>query len=69
MAQILINIGAVANDGTGDTLRAAFANTNNNFTELYSLNQTVSNKANNIKIGRAHVGTPVTSRSRMPSSA
>lgn len=36
MAQRIINIGTVANDGTGETLRGAFANTNNNFTELYN---------------------------------
>lgn len=35
MAQKIINIGTTANDGTGDTLRGAFANTNNNFTDLY----------------------------------
>lgn len=36
MAQQLVNIGTVANDGTGDTLRDAFDKTNDNFTELYS---------------------------------
>ena len=36
MAQITINVGTVANDGTGDTLRGAFQNVNSNFTELYS---------------------------------
>lgn len=46
MSQIIINIGGVPNDGTGDTLRGAFANTNNNFTELYSLNGIVFDKAN-----------------------
>jgi len=35
MAQQTINIGASANDGTGDTLRAAGAKINANFTELY----------------------------------
>lgn len=36
MAQQLIQIGATANDGTGDPLRLAFEKINNNFTELYS---------------------------------
>lgn len=34
-AQQVINIGAVPNDGTGDSLRAAFGKVNTNFTELY----------------------------------
>jgi hypothetical protein len=36
MAQQTINIGTVANDGTGDPLRSAFDKVNDNFTELYS---------------------------------
>lgn len=35
MAQQTINIGTVANDGTGDTLRAGGNKVNDNFTELY----------------------------------
>ena len=35
MAQQTINIGTVANDGTGDPLRTAFDKVNDNFTELY----------------------------------
>ena len=31
-----INIGTVANDGTGDPLRSAFSKTNDNFSELYN---------------------------------
>jgi len=37
MAQLTVNVGASANDKTGDTLRAAFTKVNSNFTELYSL--------------------------------
>ena len=33
MAKQVINIGALANDGTGDTLRAAFDKVNDNFTD------------------------------------
>jgi len=36
MAQKTINIGTVANDGTGDPLRTAFDKVNDNFNELYS---------------------------------
>jgi hypothetical protein len=36
MTQELINIGAIADDGTGDTIRGAGIKINNNFTELYA---------------------------------
>jgi lipoprotein-anchoring transpeptidase ErfK/SrfK len=36
MSQKNINVGTVANDGTGDTIRGAFTNVNANFTEVYS---------------------------------
>jgi hypothetical protein len=36
MAKQTINIGSVANDGTGDPLRTAFDKVNQNFTELYN---------------------------------
>ena len=36
MAKQVINIGALANDGTGDTLRASFDKINDNFTEAYN---------------------------------
>jgi hypothetical protein len=36
MVQEAINVGSAANDGTGDTLRAAGNKINNNFTELYN---------------------------------
>lgn len=36
MSQEIINVGAVANDGTGDPLRTAFTKINNNFTNLFS---------------------------------
>ena len=40
MAQQVINVGAAANDGTGDPLRTAYIKTNSNFGELYSRTQT-----------------------------
>lgn len=36
MAQQVINIGAAANDGSGDPLRQAFDKINDNFSELYA---------------------------------
>ena len=36
MANSIINIGTLANDGTGDDLREAFIKVNNNFSELYA---------------------------------
>ena len=36
MAQEVINIGALADDGTGDTIRGTGIKINNNFTELYA---------------------------------
>ena len=41
MTQQIIDVGTVANDGTGDSLRTAFIKANDNFTELY--NQVQSN--------------------------
>lgn len=43
MAQQLINIGTSANDGTGDSLRAAFDKANDNFNELYAAGAAGSN--------------------------
>jgi hypothetical protein len=36
MAKQVINIGIVANDGTGDPLRTAFDKINDNFDEVYA---------------------------------
>ena len=36
MAQLIIDIGAVPDDGQGDPLRTAFDYTNNNFTQIFS---------------------------------
>lgn len=36
MAQQVIGIGTIPNDGTGDTARTAFGKVNSNFTELYA---------------------------------
>ena len=47
MTQQTINIGAVANDGTGDPLRTAFNKANGNFTEVYDITQGAFDAANN----------------------
>lgn len=47
MAQEIINVGASANDGTGDTLRVAFQKVNSNFTENYSSITNFSNTFSN----------------------
>ena len=43
MAQQIINIGASANDGTGDPLRTCFQKINSNFSEIYSRDAAGSN--------------------------
>lgn len=40
MTQLIINVGASANDGLGDTLRTSFTYCNSNFSELFSRVQT-----------------------------
>lgn len=56
MAQQLINIGAAANDGTGDSLRAAGNKLNSNFTELYSRTSYTLPIATNATLGGVRVG-------------
>jgi hypothetical protein len=51
MPQITINIGTVANDGTGQTLRGAFSNTNSNFTELYNHHSNVTSNIVSVGVG------------------
>lgn len=43
MTQIIIDTGAVANDGTGDPLRSAFTAVNNNFAQIFSAGPVDSN--------------------------
>jgi len=38
MAQQIINVGTVPNDGTGDPIRTSFEKANANFTEIYATN-------------------------------
>lgn len=55
MAKQTINVGTVANDRTGDTLRAAFTKVNANFTELYDAG--AANTGNITFEGTAIVGS------------
>ena len=53
MARQIINVGASANDGTGDGLRTAFVKSNENFAELYGNSVTptfLSNGTSNIGV-------------------
>ena len=52
MAQEIINVGTVANDGQGDPLRSAFTKTNNNFSQLFAAGGVsgISNGTSNITI-------------------
>ena len=43
MAQQIINVGASANDGTGEPLRDAFQSVNENFSEIYAAGPVDSN--------------------------
>lgn len=51
MAQQVVNVGAAANDGTGDPLRTAFGKLNSNDTELYTFKNVFS--AFGLSIGAA----------------
>lgn len=57
MAQITLNVGSNANDGTGDTLRAAMQNVNTMFTELYAsplFSGDITVSGNNITANRSN---------------
>lgn len=57
MAQITLNVGSNANDGTGDTLRAAMQNVNTMFTEIYAsdlFNEGITISGNNISADRTN---------------
>jgi|TARA_B100001971_G_C18237028_1_gene568025 hypothetical protein len=57
MAQLTLDVGTNANDGTGDTLRAAMVKVNTNFTELYAsplIASGISVTGNEIKASRSN---------------
>jgi len=68
MAQVTLNVGSNANDGTGDTLRSAMISINSMFTELYAAspvtsqitidgNEIIANQSNaNLKLSASGTG-------------
>ena len=48
MAQQYINIGTIANDGTGDVMRVCFTKTDNNFSELYFTTANLTSNLSNL---------------------
>ena len=56
MARQILDIGSNANDGTGDTLRAAMDKVNDNFAELYSvsIDNSIEISGNNISATRSN---------------
>ena len=62
MAQQTINIGTVANDGTGDPLRTAFDKSNDNFTELYNASGGIADDS----VTYAKLGTEFTTSYTLP---
>jgi hypothetical protein len=56
MTRQVINVGATANDGTGDGLRSAYIKCNDNFQELYNTTQTpieIVNGSSNIAVANS----------------
>ena len=63
MARQVINVGATANDGTGDGLRNAYIKCNENFAELYGNTvepTTLTNGTSNIGILQTNGNVTVT---------
>jgi len=60
MAKQTINIGSTANDGTGDPLRTAFDKINDNFTELYGLDNDINTLDANLNVNNFAITTGVT---------
>ena len=55
MTQQIINVGTAPNDGQGDPIRTAFEKTNNNFSQLFSLEgNSITNGTSNIRIPSAN---------------
>jgi hypothetical protein len=60
MAKQTINIGSIANDGTGDPLRTAFDKINDNFTELYGTDNDINTLDANMNVNNFAITTGVT---------
>ena len=48
MAQEIINVGFVPDDGTGDVLRTSFEKVNNNFVEVYTTSDGITSNVTNL---------------------
>jgi hypothetical protein len=60
MAQEIINIGALPNDGEGDPLRTAFNKINNNFTQIFSTGfDTTTGYTSGLDVDQVIFETPV----------
>ena len=60
MAKQTVNIGTVANDGTGDQLRTAFDKLNDNFNEVYGNNFVTEGMLNSDIVTNAKLGAEYT---------
>ena len=69
MAKQIVNIGTVANDGTGDQLRTAFNKLNDNFNEVYGNNFVTEGMLNSDIVTNAKLGAEYTSSSALTSAA
>ena len=69
MAKQTVNIGTVANDGTGDQLRNAFDKLNDNFNEVYGNNFVTEGMLNSDIVTNAKLGAEYTSSSALTSAA
>jgi hypothetical protein len=69
MAKQTVNIGTVANDGTGDQLRNAFDKLNDNFNEVYGNNFVTEGMLNSDIVTNAKLGAEYTASSALTSAA
>ena len=65
MAKQTVNIGTVANDGTGDQLRNAFDKLNDNFNEVYGNNFVTEAMLNDNIVTNAELGAEYTASSAL----
>jgi hypothetical protein len=65
MAKQTVNIGTVANDGTGDQLRNAFDKLNDNFNEVYGNNFVTEAMLNDNIVTNAELGVEYTASSAL----
>lgn len=69
MAKQTVNIGTVANDGTGDQLRTAFDKLNDNFNEVYGNNFVTEAMLNDNIVTNAELGVEYTASSALDNTS